>query len=48
MDFQLVTLWPAFRAGFLGLTRPPPEQRDPAAIQASLDSTAGSLCVLDA
>ncbi len=48
MDFQLGTLWPAFRAGFLGLTRTPPERRDPVAIQASLDSTADALSVLDA
>lgn len=48
MDFQFGPLWSAFRAGFLGLTRTPPEQRDPDAIQASLYSTAGSLSVLDA
>lgn len=48
MDFQLGTLWPAFRACFLGLTRTPPEQRDPDAIQASLDGTAELLAMLDA
>ncbi len=42
MDFQLGTLFPAFRAGFLGLTRTPPEERDPDAIAASLRETAGS------
>lgn len=48
MDFQLGTLWPAFRAGYLGLTRTPPEQRDPQAIQASLEKTAEALAILDA
>jgi len=48
MDFQLGTLWPAFRAGYLGLTRVPPEERDPTAIAASLENTAGILAVLDA
>ncbi len=48
MDFQLGTLWPAFRAGFLGLTRTPPGQRDPDAIRASLQSTAQVLSILDA
>ncbi len=48
MDFQLGTLFPAFRAGFLGLTRTPPEQRDPEAIAASLRETARLLAVLDA
>jgi glutathione S-transferase len=48
MDFQLGTLFPAFRAGFLGLTRTPPEERDPDAIAASLRATAQLLAVLDA
>ncbi len=48
MDYQLGTLWVAFRAGYLGLTRTPPEQRDPKAIQASLESTAEVLSILDA
>lgn len=48
MDFQLGTLWPAFRAGYLGLTRVPPEQRDPSAIQDSLENTAEVLAILDA
>jgi glutathione S-transferase len=48
MDFQLGTLFPAFRAGFLGLTRTPPEERDPDAIAASLRATARLLAVLDA
>lgn len=48
MDFQLGSLFPAFRAGFLGLTRTPPEERDPDAIAASLRETARLLAVLDA
>ena len=48
MDFQLGTLFPAFRAGFLDLTRTPPEERDPDAIAASLRETARLLAVLDA
>ncbi len=47
MDFQLGTLWVAFRVAFLGLTRTPPEERDPDAIQASLEATAGHLAILD-
>lgn len=47
MDFQLGSLWPAFRAGFLGLTRTPPEQRNPDAIQFSLRNTAEVLSILD-
>ena len=39
---------PAFRAGFLGLTRTPPEQRDPDAIRASLQSPAQVLSIVDA
>ena len=48
MDFQLGTLFPAFRTGFLGLTRTPPEERDPDRIAASLRATARLLAVLDA
>ena len=48
MDFQLGTLFPAFRAGFLDLTRTPPEERDPDAIAASLRETTRLLAVLDA
>lgn len=48
MDYQLGTLWVAFRAAFLGLVRTPPEKRDPGQIQASLESTAEVLAVLDA
>jgi glutathione S-transferase len=48
MDYQLGTLWPAFKAAFLGLVRTPPEKRDPDQIQASLESTAEALAILDA
>jgi glutathione S-transferase len=47
MDYQLGTIWPAFRAGFLGLTRTPPEERDPAAIQNSLERTAEAWTIVD-
>lgn len=47
MDYQLGTLWTAFRTGYLGLTRTPPEQRDPDAIEASLKSTVEVLSILD-
>jgi len=47
MDFQLGTLWPAFRDGYLGLTRVPPEKRDPKVIQTSLDATAETLTILN-
>ncbi len=47
MDFQLGTLWPAFRNGYLGLTRVPPQDRDPKTIQTSLDATAQTLAILD-
>jgi glutathione S-transferase len=48
MDYQLGTLWPAFKAAFLGLVRTPPEKRDPDQIRASLESTAEALAILDA
>ncbi|MDP9479085.1 MAG: glutathione S-transferase family protein [Actinomycetota bacterium] len=47
MDYQLGTLWTAFRTGYLGLTRTPPERRDPDAIEASLKSTVEVLSILD-
>jgi len=47
MDYQLGTLWVAFRAAFLGLVRTPPEQRDMDQIGASLESTARALALLD-
>jgi glutathione S-transferase len=48
MDYQLGTVWVAFRAAFLGLVRTPPEKRDPDQIEASLESTAEALAILDA
>ena len=48
MDYQLGTIWPAFRTAFLGLTRTPPEERDPAAIRASLERTAEAWAIVDA
>ncbi|HEX2729837.1 MAG TPA: glutathione S-transferase [Rubrobacteraceae bacterium] len=48
MDYQLGTIFPAFREALLGLVRTPPEDRDPAAIEASARATAGTLAVLDA
>ena len=47
MDYQLGTLWVAFRAAFLGLVRTPPEKRDPDQIRTSLESTAEALAILD-
>lgn len=47
MDYQIGTLWVAFRAAFLGLVRTPPEQRDMDQIDASLESTARALALLD-
>jgi glutathione S-transferase len=47
MDYQLGTAWVAFRAAFLGLVRTPPEKRDPDQIEASLESTAKVLAILD-
>lgn len=43
MDYQLGTVFPAFRAALLGLVRTPPEERDAAAIEASLAATAETL-----
>jgi glutathione S-transferase len=47
MDYQLGTLWPAFKDAVLGLVRTPPQQRDPAKIEASVQGTAEVLAVLD-
>lgn len=47
MDYQLGTLWVAFRAAFLGLVRTPPEKRNMGQIDASLESTAEAFSVLD-
>lgn len=48
MDYQLGTIFPAFRGALVGLVRTPPEDRDPAAIEASAQATADTLAVLDA
>jgi len=48
MDYQLGTLWPAFKDTVLGLVRTPAEQRDPAKITSSVEGTAQVLAVLDA
>jgi glutathione S-transferase len=47
MDYQLGTVWVAFRAAFLGLVRTPPEERNPDQIRASLESTEAALAILD-
>lgn len=47
MDYQLGTLFPAFRGALLGLVRTPPEDRDPAAIEVSARATADVLAVLN-
>ena len=48
MDYQLGTLWPAFKDAVLGLVRTPPEQRDLEKIEVSVQGTAGVLSVLEA
>ena len=47
MDYQIGTLWVAFRPAFLGLIRTPPEERDMDRIEASLENTATALSILD-
>ncbi len=47
MDWQLGTLWVDFRPAFIGLVRTPPEERDHAAIEASLAKTAEAWAMLD-
>ena len=48
MDYQLGTLFPAFKDTLIGLVRTAPEQRDPEKIQASARRTAEVLVALDA
>jgi glutathione S-transferase len=48
MDYQLGTLFPAFKDALLGLVRTPLEQRNPEKIQAAARATADALAVLDA
>ena len=47
MDYQLGTVFPAFRDAVLGLIRTTPENRDPDKIAASVRATAQTLAVLD-
>lgn len=48
MDYQLGTIFPAFRDALIGLARTAPEDRDPASIAASSEKTAATLTVLEA
>jgi glutathione S-transferase len=48
MDYQLGTLFPAFKDALLGLVRTAPENRNPEKIEASVRTTAGVIAVLDA
>jgi glutathione S-transferase len=47
MDYQLGTVFPAFKGALLGLVRTTPENRDPEKIEASVRATAGAIAVLD-
>ncbi len=47
MDWQTTTLWPAFRAAFMGLVRTPPEKRDQNAIASAQRETARLLAALE-
>lgn len=47
MDYQLGTVFPAFKGALLGLVRTPEGDRDPAAIAASARATAETLATLD-
>ena len=47
MDWTNTTYWPALRAGFLGLVRTPPPERNAAAIAESLRKTAEILDMVD-
>ena len=48
MDYQIGTVFPAFKDAVLGLIRTAPENRDQDRIAASVRATAGTLAVLDA
>jgi glutathione S-transferase len=48
MDWQLTVLQPGMHAAFWGMIRTPPEQRDPAAIEASKQKSTQSMKILDA
>ncbi len=47
MDWQTTTLWPAFRAAFMGLVRTPPEKRDNNAIKSAQAETAKYLAAFE-
>jgi glutathione S-transferase len=47
MDWQTTTLWPAFRAAFMGLVRTPPEKRDNSAIKSAQAETAKYLAAFE-
>jgi glutathione S-transferase len=48
MDYQIGTLFPAFKDALIGLVRTPKEQRNPQKIEASARATGGALAPLDA
>jgi glutathione S-transferase len=48
MDWQLGTLWANMRPVFISLVRTPPEERDPASIEAFRRKTVESWTILDA
>jgi glutathione S-transferase len=48
MDFQLGTLFPAFKDALIGLVRTAQEDRDPAKIDAAVRATADVIPILDA
>ena len=48
MDYQIGTVFPAFKDAVLGLIRTAPENREPEKIAASVRATAGTLATLDA
>src|SRR3954465_120843 len=48
MDWQISVCAPAIPGLFWGLIRTPPEKRDPAHIQASLEKTTATIKILDA
>ncbi len=48
MDWQTTSLWPAFRAAFMGLVRTPPEKRNHEAIESAQRETARLLSAFEA
>jgi glutathione S-transferase len=48
MDYQIGTVFPAFKDAVLGLIRSAPENRDPQKIAASVEATGNTLTLLDA